>query len=524
MTEDQPPSLSVIIPSHNRARMLHDCLEALAQQHSSTHFEVVVVLDGCVDDSFEVARSFASRLTLTVLEQAQQGPAAARNRGAAEARGDTLLFIDDDILLATGAVEAHAQAQQTHGPAVVIGRIDTRATRRGLPRRSVAYWKAINRRHETGLPPTFLDCFTGNLSLRASALRNDGGFDERLRRSEDIELGYRLTQAGLPIVYAGGARAQQIFTKTTEEVLRDAEGFGRANVTLWKTYPEMRRFLHMGGVTSGIGLRSRLLPALAGLPLPMTAFRLLGAIPERVPGTGLLATWVQAYFRVRGVRKSVSSPAQWAQMTARLRVLRYTAFAQPDVSDGEAVSCDSFEQQLRVLRESDVDVSSLSDYVARLGSTSPPQRDTVVVTLEAPIEQLRASAFPALAKFGFGATAFLDAAAATEELPGGIEHGLRGEPGSALHALAALPGKHIASFAYPPGRPTPAEVGLVRSAGFRVACVASPGLLGWRTDPFLLPRVTVTSQTSLSQFRWMIRFGTEASSPPARLLSKLLFR
>lgn len=510
---DQPPALTVVIPTHNRAKTLRRCLDALADQDFAGRFEVVVVMDGCVDDSTHVVAEASRRLPVRGIEQRQQGPGAARNRGAAAAQGSALLFIDDDILLAQGAVRAHAEAQ-ARAPALVIGPIETVALRRGLPTRSVEFWKAIRRRHESGLPPTFLDVFTGNLSVPAQAFRAAGGFDETLRRSEDVELGYRLTRAGLPVVYAAAAGARQEFTKTTAEVLRDAEGYGRANVTLWESYPAVRPSLHIGGVTSGIGLRSRLLPVIAGWPLPMAPFRLLGAIPDRLPGTGTLSTWSQAYWRVRGVRTAVADERAWRQMTARLRILRF------EFPGDAGVSRTQFAAQLAILRRLDVGVVSLAEYLCRLRSESPPEQDSVAITLDGPLPWLNAVAFPELEAAGLPATAFagaveFDAAGP----PPGVELGLSGQPGPVGRVLADQPGR-VVSYAYGPGVPSIAERTFVRGAGFEAACTQRAGIIGWRTDPLLLPRITVPPEARERELRWIVRFGT----PPSRLVPRLAGR
>lgn len=515
MAADQRPAITVIVPTHNRASTLRHCLSALAHQDFAGRFDVVVVMDGCVDDSARVVAEASRTLPVRGIEQRQQGPAAARNRGAAEARGAALLFIDDDIVLAPGAVRAHAEAQE-RGPSLVIGPIETVALRPGLPTRSVEFWRAIRRRHESGLPPTFLDVFTGNLSVPADAFRAAGGFDEKLRRSEDIELGYRLTRTGLPVVYAGGAAARQEFTKKTAEVLRDAEGYGRANVTLWESYPAMRPFLHIGGVTSGIGWRSRLLPVIAGWPLPMALFRLLGAIPDRVPGTGTLSTWSQAYWRVRGVRKAVADKRTWRRMTARLRILR---FAFPE---NASPSREQFASQLDVLRRLDVEVVSLGEYLCQLRSAAPPERDSVVITVDGPLTTLEEVAFPALAAAGLPATAFVDAAEIdAAKPPPGIEPGLSGEPQRVSGVLASR-GATFAAYAYGPGIPTVAERAFARGAGFQAACTQRAGIIGWRTDPHLLPRVTVPPDATAAELRWMVRFGAPAAGLFPRLAGWLV--
>ena len=91
---DQSVSCSIIIPVHNGASTLGRCLDALAAQIGvSVEREVIVVDDASTDGTAEVAQAHGVRV---VTLPAQQGPAAARNAGAAAARGEVLLFIDAD--------------------------------------------------------------------------------------------------------------------------------------------------------------------------------------------------------------------------------------------------------------------------------------------------------------------------------------------------------------------------------------------------------------------------------------------
>ncbi len=92
-----PPLVSIIIPCHNAAPWLGQCLDsALAQTWPER--EVIVVNDGSTDDSGEIARRFASR-GVRVFDQANRGAAAARNAGLGAARGEFVQFLDADDLL-----------------------------------------------------------------------------------------------------------------------------------------------------------------------------------------------------------------------------------------------------------------------------------------------------------------------------------------------------------------------------------------------------------------------------------------
>ena len=80
---------SVIVPAFNAEVTLSSCLEALVEQSiSKEDYEVIVVDDGSTDDTSEIARQCEVKFFC----QTNHGPAAARNKGAAEAGGDIILF------------------------------------------------------------------------------------------------------------------------------------------------------------------------------------------------------------------------------------------------------------------------------------------------------------------------------------------------------------------------------------------------------------------------------------------------
>ena len=91
------PIFSIIIPTYNRPERLANCLAAIAQlDYPRDRFEVIVVDDGS-DASLEpVVTPLQEQIDITLLRQKNAGPAAARNRGAAQARGQFLAFTDDD--------------------------------------------------------------------------------------------------------------------------------------------------------------------------------------------------------------------------------------------------------------------------------------------------------------------------------------------------------------------------------------------------------------------------------------------
>ncbi|NJK30824.1 MAG: glycosyltransferase family 2 protein, partial [Acaryochloris sp. SU_5_25] len=104
---------SVIIPTYNRLPILQKCLHALSQQHlAATHtYEIVVVDDGSTDDTVAWLAS-QSLPCLSYIGSAHQGAATARNLGLQMAQGDTVVFIDSDLVVTEQFLQAHAQALQ----------------------------------------------------------------------------------------------------------------------------------------------------------------------------------------------------------------------------------------------------------------------------------------------------------------------------------------------------------------------------------------------------------------------------
>src|SRR4029450_11842968 len=92
--------ISVIIPARDSSRELRECLAALGVS-TTRPVEVVVVDDGSSDDTTAVAEAGGAR---TIRLFANAGPAGARNRGAAAARGDILAFVDADVAVAPDAM------------------------------------------------------------------------------------------------------------------------------------------------------------------------------------------------------------------------------------------------------------------------------------------------------------------------------------------------------------------------------------------------------------------------------------
>ena len=197
---------SVVIPTYNRKPILEKCLKALENQEPSplfSDYEVVVVDDGSTDGTIDWLKS-ARFSHVRVFSQEHLGPSAARNRGVEEARGDTIIFIDSDLVVTEVFLKSHAEAlthaQQSMGSDSID---DTRD-------RVFTYGRVINTcnfENPTSEPYKLTDFSaayfaTGNVAIARHWLIKAGLFDTRFQLYgwEDLELGVRLKQLGLKLI------------------------------------------------------------------------------------------------------------------------------------------------------------------------------------------------------------------------------------------------------------------------------------------------------------------------------------
>lgn len=190
------PYISVIIPTHNRVKSLRATLRSLLEQtYPRGEYEIIVVDDGSQDGTAILLEELAGQGELFFHRQRQAGPAAARNAGARLARGQVLVFTDDDCLPQPGWLAAFAESYASEGkPAAVGGRIDNLDDGHWLHR----FFKLQDTQHLSyrESPRLFLD--TANASYRRDVFWEVGGFDESfpLPGAEDFDLGYRFVLAG----------------------------------------------------------------------------------------------------------------------------------------------------------------------------------------------------------------------------------------------------------------------------------------------------------------------------------------
>jgi len=189
-------SVSAIIPVHNGARDLVQCLKALQSSRAPVQ-ECIVVDDGSTDDSAAVARLAGA----TVLSTGRRvGPAAARNLGARAASGDLLFFTDADVTVHADTIEQLVDSlRNSTGAVAVIGSYDDAPAGEGF----VSQYKNLQHHYVHQNSPMEAETFwSGCGMIRRDVFLEAGGFDESFSQPsiEDIELGYRLRAAKRRII------------------------------------------------------------------------------------------------------------------------------------------------------------------------------------------------------------------------------------------------------------------------------------------------------------------------------------
>ena len=194
-------SVSIIIPTFNGASRIANCLDALLQQVVGRDAEILVVNDGSTDNTANVIDRYPG---VRLITQANAGPAAARNRGALEARGKIILFTDDDCTPMPDWLDS--MIEPFEDPEVVGLRGVYRTHQKRLVARFVQIEYEDRYRLMAGLPCIdFVDTYSA--AFRRDRFLQMTGYDTSfpVASAEDVELSYRMSARGWKMKFAPAA-------------------------------------------------------------------------------------------------------------------------------------------------------------------------------------------------------------------------------------------------------------------------------------------------------------------------------
>jgi len=239
------PLVSLVIPTYQRCASVERLLQALSQQSLLPEkFEVIIVIDGSMDGTRELVDHAQTPFSLSCIGQTNQGRAAACNLGIRAAQGSLIVLLDDDMEPSPQLLETHLAAHRTDPRLGVLGAVPIRLEPSSPP--VVQFIGAKFNQHleklaQPGYVLKLRDFYSGNFSIRRTVLMQVGLFDDKFKiyGNEDLELSWRLRQAGIRLVYCAEALATQHYEKDYAALAKDNIAKGKTSLLLIKLHPEV---------------------------------------------------------------------------------------------------------------------------------------------------------------------------------------------------------------------------------------------------------------------------------------------
>ena len=537
------PRFSVVIPTFERRDVVVESVRALANQDFSGRFEVIVVVDGSRDGSAAALGSLDTTFPLEVLEQSNQGLAATRNRGAAAAGGEILLFLDDDMEADPSLLREHDRSHR-EGADVVLGHLPLHPdSPQNFLSTAVGLW-ADERGRRLAEEPEALglrEVIGGQMSISRELFDQLGGFDAGFTRdgafgNEDLDFGRRLAAGGRRIVFNPRAISRQRYVVTPRHYLRQWRDAGRTAVLLARKHPDQVDAVFKGREPSAVdSLVLRWLRA----PMRVLVLALVAAAPRA-------DTSARLFFRLRtleyqgGIREAGGIPGR-----RPIRVLCYHSVADLSgaaVMEPYGVVPRDFSAQMNILRRYFRPIS-VDEFLRFVEGHGGVPRRAVLLTFDDCFQDLVDTALPVLSRGMIPATAFavtgrigrtndwdlaLGAAqislAGEDDLVALPKHGvsigshtrthrmlnrLRGaelddELAGSLHDLEALGVDHCRLLAYPHGEYDERVAQAAAAAGYRAAFTVRLGMFRPGGDRFAVPRIEILRRDRGLRFWWKL--------------------
>jgi glycosyltransferase involved in cell wall biosynthesis/peptidoglycan/xylan/chitin deacetylase (PgdA/CDA1 family) len=533
-----PPRLSVLIASHRRRSLLERCLRSFeAQTQPLEDFEVIVADDGSDDGTAELAEALGTPLRLRVLRLEKMGKPAALNAAIDVAAGDACLFVDDDIVASPGLVGEHLAAHRENPDTLGIGALTQSPPSRRDPY-AESYARRWNARYEAlqGAVVDWADCYGGNFSAPRGRLLEVGGFDAELPAIEDLELGFRLQQAGCAVRFLPGAAAVHDDEKPGARILADEVRFGGFCASFAREHPVAQGRLL--GWYNEPTLREILLRRLfLSLRLPPSLLVSAGRLLPRAR-RDLWFGFVSRYAIWHGARAAMDR-GQWRQTTRGIPVLMYHAFTATGERDRFVMSKRSFLLQMLLLKFLRYRVIGLAELARLLREGRPLPQRRAVITIDDGYRDVVEVAYPILRRLRIPATVFLvserigaendwddigavsgRALLSLEEIErmraGGVEFGAHTRTHRSLVAagddelpdqisgsrrdLEQLLGEQVPTLTFPYGHHDRRTAPASADAGYEAACTTVARAAQRGDDPLLIPRIEIGGSDSPLRF------------------------
>lgn len=318
-----PTTVSVIIPTYNRKKLLREALDSLAQQtYPVDRFEVIIVDDGSTDGTAEVAVDVFP-FALRYFRQDNQGDAAARNVGAQESQADFLVFLDDDILLEpdylTHLIHAHDECQKR----IVVGTCHVWLEETS-PFAQKLHGSLASDQTDMITELPFRDVFSNNMSIRREAYFEVGMMQGLNFPGSsmwcDLDFCYRAYQRGFEFDRSAKAICwhRDYAARTLDSQKKRARTAAYRAVVLFQRYPELVAHIPMfydktpilwGQDPGRLIVRKLARSITSSRPALWSMERIITALEKRSPASTILPAlyrYIIGGYIFRGYREGLS--------------------------------------------------------------------------------------------------------------------------------------------------------------------------------------------------------------------------
>ena len=234
--------MTVIIPAHNEALYIADCIRSVQASHFNGKKEIIVVDDGSIDDTYAISKEFESD-SLKVLQTNHSGKSATMNMAMRESSGDLIAVVDGDSTISPNALEEMAKevSRRNVAAATCIVKVKNR-------RRHIGMWLHVEQIYNS-LIRSILAKVNANITTpgplsvyRRKELEGIGGFSTE-GFSEDLDVTIRLIRKGYRVTLSEDAYTETNMPLDPKGFLRQRTRFARGMLNIFKRHLKLNRTL-----------------------------------------------------------------------------------------------------------------------------------------------------------------------------------------------------------------------------------------------------------------------------------------
>jgi glycosyltransferase involved in cell wall biosynthesis len=242
------PVLSVIIGTYNQADIIGLCLQSLCNQTLAPElYEIIVVDSLSKDNTSDIVIQHNANDNIKYIRQENRGKTAARNTGIKAAKGEIIVLTDADMIADNNFLEEHLSFHNLFKMSCAEGlTYNLKSLKPDFGPTNIEPY--IKQKIKPGQNLKWAYFLSGNLSLPKNMLIKAGLFDERFVGYgwEDIELGYRLSKMGIPLIYLPQAVNYHYHLPNKEELVKRKYTMGLSAALFYLKHPDRNIKLFLG--------------------------------------------------------------------------------------------------------------------------------------------------------------------------------------------------------------------------------------------------------------------------------------